>query len=160
MGQLGRNDPCRCGSGKKYKRCCLPADEAAEHAALRTAREAAEASASAEKKRTREEAADWKARRAAALEELDFIDASNAVVDLIHAGRLDEAERAAHELIVRYPNDTDGLARIGHVYEARGDAKTAAKHYREAVALARKLGTYEQQNLAPIEQLADRLDPL
>ncbi len=25
----GRNDPCPCGSGKKYKRCCLPADEAA-----------------------------------------------------------------------------------------------------------------------------------
>ena len=25
----GRNDPCSCGSGKKYKRCCLPRDEAA-----------------------------------------------------------------------------------------------------------------------------------
>lgn len=25
---LGRNDPCRCGSGRKYKRCCLPKDEA------------------------------------------------------------------------------------------------------------------------------------
>jgi hypothetical protein len=25
----GRNDPCPCGSGKKYKRCCLPTDEAA-----------------------------------------------------------------------------------------------------------------------------------
>jgi len=22
-GKVGRNDPCRCGSGKKYKRCCL-----------------------------------------------------------------------------------------------------------------------------------------
>lgn len=22
--QVGRNDPCPCGSGKKYKRCCLP----------------------------------------------------------------------------------------------------------------------------------------
>jgi len=20
---IGRNDPCSCGSGKKYKRCCL-----------------------------------------------------------------------------------------------------------------------------------------
>ncbi|MBQ48955.1 MAG: preprotein translocase subunit SecA [Zetaproteobacteria bacterium] len=20
---LGRNDPCHCGSGKKYKKCCL-----------------------------------------------------------------------------------------------------------------------------------------
>lgn len=23
-GRLGRNDPCRCGSGKEYKKCCLP----------------------------------------------------------------------------------------------------------------------------------------
>lgn len=25
---IGRNDPCPCGSGKKYKRCCLALDEA------------------------------------------------------------------------------------------------------------------------------------
>ena len=24
--KIGRNDPCHCGSGKKYKRCCLQAD--------------------------------------------------------------------------------------------------------------------------------------
>ena len=24
----GRNDPCPCGSGKKYKQCCLDKDEA------------------------------------------------------------------------------------------------------------------------------------
>lgn len=28
--KLGRNEPCRCGSGRKYKRCCLAADEEAE----------------------------------------------------------------------------------------------------------------------------------
>jgi uncharacterized protein YecA (UPF0149 family) len=22
MPKIGRNDPCRCGSGKKYKHCC------------------------------------------------------------------------------------------------------------------------------------------
>jgi len=27
---LGRNDPCHCGSGKKYKQCHLEKDEAAE----------------------------------------------------------------------------------------------------------------------------------
>jgi len=27
---LGRNDPCHCGSGKKYKRCHLREDEEAE----------------------------------------------------------------------------------------------------------------------------------
>jgi preprotein translocase subunit SecA len=26
--KIGRNDPCPCGSGKKYKKCCLPKEEA------------------------------------------------------------------------------------------------------------------------------------
>ncbi|MDR3585527.1 MAG: SEC-C metal-binding domain-containing protein [Desulfosporosinus sp.] len=28
--QAGRNDPCPCGSGKKYKKCCLSKDEEKE----------------------------------------------------------------------------------------------------------------------------------
>lgn len=28
----GRNQPCPCGSGKKYKHCCLAKDEEAERA--------------------------------------------------------------------------------------------------------------------------------
>ena len=31
---IGRNDPCHCGSGKKYKKCCINKDQAAEHKAL------------------------------------------------------------------------------------------------------------------------------
>jgi len=27
--RVGRNDPCPCGSGKKYKKCCLPREEGA-----------------------------------------------------------------------------------------------------------------------------------
>ena len=34
MRKTGRNDPCHCGSGQKYKRCCLLKDQAAEHVAL------------------------------------------------------------------------------------------------------------------------------
>jgi hypothetical protein len=30
MTKLGRNDPCSCGSGKKYKKCCLAANEVVE----------------------------------------------------------------------------------------------------------------------------------
>jgi len=28
--KVGRNDPCPCGSGKKYKKCCLNAGETGE----------------------------------------------------------------------------------------------------------------------------------
>jgi hypothetical protein len=47
--KLGRNDPCHCGSGKKYKACHLEQDEAAtreareKEAAARPAPEAAAA---------------------------------------------------------------------------------------------------------------------
>ncbi len=37
----GRNDPCHCGSGRKYKHCCLEKDE--EQAAAARAKAAAEA---------------------------------------------------------------------------------------------------------------------
>ena len=40
-GNLGRNDPCHCGSGKKYKQCCLAKDE--EKARAERAKAAAEA---------------------------------------------------------------------------------------------------------------------
>lgn len=42
---LGRNDPCHCGSGRKYKQCHLAADEAKERTAR--AKAAAEAPAPA-----------------------------------------------------------------------------------------------------------------
>ena len=29
--KLGRNDLCHCGSGKKYKSCCMEADQAVEN---------------------------------------------------------------------------------------------------------------------------------
>jgi hypothetical protein len=38
---LGRNDPCHCGSGKKYKQCHLAKDEAAAREARAEAAEAA-----------------------------------------------------------------------------------------------------------------------
>lgn len=40
--KIGRNDPCHCGSGKKYKQCHLAKDEAKG----REARQSAEAAAS------------------------------------------------------------------------------------------------------------------
>ncbi len=38
----GRNEPCHCGSGRKYKQCCLEKDEKAASAARAKAAAAAE----------------------------------------------------------------------------------------------------------------------
>jgi hypothetical protein len=44
----GRNDPCPCGSGKKYKQCCLAKDEATAREARAKAAAEAPAEAAAE----------------------------------------------------------------------------------------------------------------
>ena len=45
----GRNDPCPCGSGRKYKHCCLEKDEAKARAArTKAAKKAAKEGAPAE----------------------------------------------------------------------------------------------------------------
>lgn len=33
--KTGRNDPCPCGSGKKYKKCCLSLDESERRASAK-----------------------------------------------------------------------------------------------------------------------------
>lgn len=48
MEKLGRNDPCRCGSGKKYKKCCLRADEEREASAAGKSRGTPRRSAAAD----------------------------------------------------------------------------------------------------------------
>ncbi len=123
MSKIGRNDPCPCGSGQKYKRCCLPKHEAA--AAERAAAAAAQAAA-----RLVPPVFDW--------EDDGLDEASNRVVDLVHAGRLDEAEQAARELLTRYPDVHDGFERLAMVYEARGDRKQAAEYYRKALTFMRE----------------------
>lgn len=128
--RTGRNDPCPCGSGKKYKHCCLEKDRAAELAP-----------AIAQRVRLQAQQADHAARRKdyeAAWHEAQALDeASNAVVGLVHAGRLDEAEHAARELLVRYPEVHDGYDRLGMVHEARAQFRDAADCYRKVVEFAR-----------------------
>jgi Flp pilus assembly protein TadD len=159
MALLGRNDPCRCGSGKKYKRCCESTDRAAELAARRAVQEEALARAQAEKDEILLLSEAWTLRQQIALEDDAFIEESNAIVELIHAGQLDEAESRARALIDKVPEHPDGLERLGHVYEARGDLKTAASLYREAIALVLGQGMPYDDHLVWLRELADRLDP-
>jgi tetratricopeptide (TPR) repeat protein len=135
--KAGRNDPCPCGSGKKYKHCCLEKDRAAEFApaiAQRIALQAQEADHAAQRK-------DYQAellQTQTTLDEAQALDAaSNAVITLIHAGRLDEAEQAAQELLVRYPEVHDGYDRLGMVHEARSQFRQAADCYRKVIEVMR-----------------------
>ncbi|MHB2007556.1 MAG: SEC-C metal-binding domain-containing protein [Acidobacteriaceae bacterium] len=41
-GKIGRNDPCACGSGKKYKHCCLSAQSVSDDSPWKRQREASD----------------------------------------------------------------------------------------------------------------------
>ena len=137
MPKTGRNDPCPCGSGKKYKHCCLEKDLAAELApaiAQRVELQAQKATQAAQRKDYQAELLESQAE----LQQAQALDAaSNAVVDLVHAGRLDEAEQAARELLVRYPEVHDGYDRLGMVHEARGQLREAVDCYRKVIEFTR-----------------------
>jgi tetratricopeptide (TPR) repeat protein len=97
----------------------------------------------------------------AAMHEAEALtEASNAVVDLVHAGRLDEAERAARDLLVRYPDVHDGYDRLGMVYEARGDPKQAAGYYRRVIELVHAHPEdYDPEFASTFQDLIAKLDP-
>lgn len=48
--KVGRNEPCPCGSGQKYKKCCFEKDAEAEAVAARQASAAAAAAAESSKR--------------------------------------------------------------------------------------------------------------
>lgn len=50
MPDIGRNDPCHCGSGKKYKKCCEAKDQTKESAQLNKEWQKAEKEFEKEKK--------------------------------------------------------------------------------------------------------------
>jgi tetratricopeptide (TPR) repeat protein len=93
-------------------------------------------------------------------DELDELtEASNAVVDMVHAGNLDAAEAAAHDLLARFPDVHDGYDRLGMVCEARGDHRQAADYYRKAIEVIRSHpDAYEPGFEAVFQKLVDRLE--
>jgi len=111
----GRNDPCPCGSGKKFKKCCL-------------GRLAPEAECVHDPVVSGEPVAFF--------DDIDRI--SNQVPDLIRKGRLDEAEKVCQRLIDEFPDEPDGRERQAEVEEARGNWKRAAALYRAVAAFHRK----------------------
>ena len=146
MAKIGRNDPCPCGSGNKYKKCCMASDEAA----ARAARPASPATVP-----------ESRPSLASYVQEHDELtEASNAVVDMVQAGNLDAAEQAAHDLLARFPDVHDGYDRLGMVCEARGDHGQAADYYRRAIDVIRgHPDNYDPAFEAVFQNLIDRLEP-
>lgn len=152
MATIGRNAPCSCGSGKKYKRCCLAADEKARADARPPAAVATATPGRPELVCHHDHGDDT-----TDYHELDKL--SNRVPDLLGEGRVDEAEQVCHELLRRFPELSDGIERLGHVHEVRGDLARAAEHYRKAAAMIREAGVPNDEHAQWLDQLANRVDP-
>lgn len=123
MGKISRNAPCPCGSGNKYKKCCLQKDEAQSISQR--------ASSPTPEELSIQDLQELHAK----CEAIDNL--SNSVVDLIHEGKLDDAEQVCIELLNNYPDSVDGLERYAMVYEARGDNEKAIEYYKKTADFAR-----------------------
>lgn len=144
MTLIGRNAPCPCGSGNKYKKCCLPKHE--REAALLSMSSAPAAGPFID------------------LEDDGLDELSNSVLGLIKTRRFDEALAVCQFLLHKFPDVVDGLERSALVYAAMGDHAKSAALYRDAVAFITdpirrdnyQGVAYYQEQLALQEQLASR----
>jgi hypothetical protein len=146
MQKIGRNDPCPCGSGKKYKKCCIDKIEA-------------------EKKLIQQEI---DAVLAADLDE-DWLDdeleeLSNSVPDLVEEQHFDEALAVCERLREEWPEVVDGLDRAAFVHEAMGHHALALDFYRQALEFTERPDQYDgfdedlrQEWRDKIQELATRL---
>jgi tetratricopeptide (TPR) repeat protein len=121
MAKVSRNAPCPCGSGKKYKKCCLLRQDG------------------------KTQSAEPQMRFTPVYTELDQL--SNSVVDLIAQNKLDQAEAVSRKLLVDYPDQIDGLDRLAQVYEARDEKEKAVEYYRKAVNFARSMPGFDQESI-------------
>ena len=137
--KVGRNQPCPCGSGNKYKRCCLRKDEIQNRPSPAIGAHAAPPGFHF------------------ALEPIDIL--SNSVPDLINDKRYDDADQACDQLRREYPDVVDGWFRQAMVHEARGNRRLAADYYREAAKMAQQQDGFGSETVQEWLDLADQFAP-
>lgn len=112
---VSRNASCPCGSGKKYKKCCLTQEE---KSAAEQRRQAHEADAALVKYLT----------------ELDAL--SNKANDLIRSDQWVAAEQCCRQLQEQFPEETDGDERFSQYYKQKADFAPAQAHAQAALQKA------------------------
>jgi hypothetical protein len=113
--KIGRNAPCPCGSGKKYKHCCLDRDRVTP---------------SARTEASGKEAAAGKAETAQLIRRIE------KTFGLLSAGRYVEAKSRASELIEKYPNEDRLHDILATSHLCAGNAEAAVGICRRRLAVA------------------------
>jgi hypothetical protein len=132
--KIGRNDPCHCGSGQKYKRCCQEKDERAERGPRAGRRRAAPPPPTHHDHGHAH--CDFSAVTSMTTSMNSPPPPTPSSIWSTPANSM-TAEQAARDLLVRFPEVHDGYDRLGMVYEARGENKQAADYYRKVIDFVR-----------------------
>ncbi|MBI5658428.1 MAG: tetratricopeptide repeat protein [Nitrosomonadales bacterium] len=172
MKKIGRNDPCPCGSGKKYKQCCLKQ----QNVPAASAHESAPASQS-----LRLAAEHFRAGRLPQAEEVcrqalriepdnpearHMLEAISGQLDGWHVnqglsfhaqGRLEEAVASYRKALVLKPDSPVTHYNIGIVFNEQGKPEEAIASCRQAIALNPDFAE-AHSNLGNALQAQGRLD--
>jgi len=128
-----RNDPCPCGSGKKYKKCCLAKESPGPTATTTPPL--------------------LPPSPPGILYEDDIDKLSNSALDAIDDQQYDQAERLCEQLLREYPDLIDGHDRFAMLREAQQRFPEAAEHYARALdIIKRHPHDYDPELAADFEQ--------
>jgi hypothetical protein len=119
--RVGRNEPCLCGSGKKYKRCCLEKFEAARH---------------------NNNAAEAENRSAKEKEQEKLIKRIERAFGLLGSRKYAEAIHFASNLIRQYPNEDRLHDIVATSYLYAGDCQKAIEICRRRLDAAESEKSY------------------
>lgn len=108
MGNAGRNDPCPCGSGRKYKHCCLTRDKAIDSDPF---------------------------RRVLDTDPRDPVGLNALGLTALQSGRIDSATAFLTRAIAGDPKEAAYHCNLGLVYRAAGRPADAESCFRKALEL-------------------------
>lgn len=141
--KIARNDPCPCGSGKKYKQCCLASHDQNTTSARTEASDAAKAMqiAIAHHEAGRLLEADATCKQ--------ILETSPNYPDALHlqgmiayqVGMLDVAEVLLNSAVEFDPKNADAHHNLGIVLMAQDKPEEAQKHFQKTVALQPRHGS-------------------
>jgi tetratricopeptide (TPR) repeat protein len=134
--KVGRNDPCPCGSGRKYKHCCQPKETAARSAVAKAGPSPASKTKALTAAGLRHAEAGRHTQAIAAFREIVQLDPDNPEAHhslglaYIGGGRLNEAALTLSRAVNLRPSFVKALRALASLLENLGQSREAAAVYR------------------------------
>jgi len=133
--KLGRNDPCPCGSGRKYKHCCLLRETGQAEAPHQRSPSDEELGIALMRQGKPEEAV-ARLRKALAKTPNHPVAHNNLGIALLMLGRTQEAAACYRTALAIAPDHFDSHCNLGNALLLEGRADEAVACYRRAIAIA------------------------